>query len=67
MSSPNFLRVSTAVQVPLYRMADLPLMKSLAGSVPDFNGMYPVGDQPAEPGSPFDRLVGPFSTPSADL
>ena len=35
-SSPNFSRVGTAVQEPFHSRADLPLMKSAAGSAPFF-------------------------------
>src|SRR5690348_14013229 len=65
-SLPKALRVSVATQLPLYRIAVLPLMKSLAGSAPDFSGAYlsvtRLRNHLAQ-----STACWPLSTPSADL
>src|SRR5687768_16105906 len=66
MSSPNFLRPSAAPHEPLYKMAVLPLRKSLPGSVPDFNGISLSVASPRNQVA-HSTACGPLSTPSADL
>src|SRR5689334_4231425 len=65
-SSLNFARRFTAVQVPLYKIADLPFAKSAAGSAPDLSGMYLLVTRPRNQVAHL-MAASPFSAPSADL